>query len=175
MRFAYIAAEKAFYPVEVLCDVLEVSRSGYYAWSKREPSERAQRDVELAADITAVHKSSRSTYGSPRVHAELRARGKRVGKKRVERLMRERGLAARQKRRFRRTTDCTRPTPDLRGGADGERHDARQDQRMPPPQARSAPRAACGRSRPGAAARCTPGTPRPRPGASRPRPDPSAT
>lgn len=111
MRFAFIAAEKAFYPVEVLCEVLEVSRSGYYAWLTRKPPEHAEKDAELAADIAAVHEGSRSTYGSPRVHAELRARGKRVGRKRVERLMRERGLVARQKRRFRRTTDSNHALP----------------------------------------------------------------
>jgi transposase InsO family protein len=111
VKFAFIAAEKAFYPVEVLCEVLEVSRSGYYAWTKRKPPERAKKDAELAADIVAVHKSSRGTYGSPRVHVELRARGKRVGKKRVERLMREQGLVARQKRRFRRTTDSNHALP----------------------------------------------------------------
>ena len=115
MKFAFIAAEKAFYPVGVLCKVLEVSRSGFYAWTTRRPPDRAKRDAELAADIDAVHRSSRGTYGSPRVHVELRASGKRVGRKRVERLMRERGLVARQKRRFparrTRTTSCrSRPT-----------------------------------------------------------------
>jgi transposase InsO family protein len=111
VRFAFIAAEKALYPIEVLCDVLDVSRSGYYAWTKRKPPERATRDAELAATIVAVHTKSRGTYGSPRVHVELRASGKRVGKKRVERLMRERGLVARHKRRFRRTTDSNHELP----------------------------------------------------------------
>ncbi len=111
MKFAFIAAEKALYPVEVLCEVLEVSRSGYYAWRNRKPPKRATRDAELAADIAAVHRSSRGTYGSPRVHVELRARGKRVGKKRVERLMRKQGLVARQKRRFRCTTDSNHALP----------------------------------------------------------------
>ena len=111
MKFVFIAAEKAVYPVGVLCDVLEVSRSGYYAWSKRPEPARAKSDAQLKAQIAAVHEKSRSTYGSPRVHAALRGKGVRVGKKRVERLMREDGIKARQKRRFRRTTDSNHTHP----------------------------------------------------------------
>ncbi len=111
MKFSFIAAEKAIYPVGVLCDVLGVSRSGYYAWSGRPAPSRAIEDAELRAQIAAVHQRSRSTYGSPRVHAELRGRGTHVGRKRVERLMREDGLRARQKRRFRRTTDSNHTHP----------------------------------------------------------------
>jgi putative transposase len=91
--------------------VFDVSRSGFYAWSTRPQPMGKASDVELAAEIVAAHRRSRGTYGSPRVHAELRARGLRVGKKRVERLMRERGLEARRKRRFRRTTDSNHPMP----------------------------------------------------------------
>jgi putative transposase len=111
VKFVFIAAEKAVYPVGVLCDVLEVSRSGYYAWSKRPEPARAKSDAQLKAQIAAVHEKSRSTYGSPRVHAALRGKGVRVGKKRVERLMREDGIKARQKRRFRRTTDSNHTHP----------------------------------------------------------------
>jgi len=111
VKFAFIHAEKAQYPTAVLCPVLGVSRSGYYAWTKRPRSERAERDDELAVEIAASHKRSRRTYGSPRVHQDLRARGVRVGKKRVERLMREGGIVARRKRRFRRTTDSNYPHP----------------------------------------------------------------
>jgi putative transposase len=111
VKFVFIAAEKAVYPVGVLCDVLGVSRSGYYAWSGRPEPARAKSDEQLKAQIAAVHEKSRSTYGSPRVHAELRDKGVRVGKKRVERLMREDGLKARQKRRFRRTTDSNHTHP----------------------------------------------------------------
>ena len=111
MKFAFIAAEKAFFPVSVLCDVLGVSRSGFYAWNTRPAPRREASDAQLAAEIVTAHRRSRGTYGSPRVHAELRARGLRVGKKRVERLMRERGLEARRKRRFRRTTDSNHTQP----------------------------------------------------------------
>jgi transposase InsO family protein len=111
VKFAFIAAEKAFYPVEVLCAVLEVSRSGYYAWTKRRPPARVRSDAQLEAEIAAIHRNSRGTYGSPRVHVELRSKGVRVGKKRIERLMREGGIQARRKRPFRRTTDSNHTQP----------------------------------------------------------------
>jgi putative transposase len=111
VKFVFIAAEKAVYPVGVLCDVLGVSRSGYYAWSGRPEPARATSDAQLKAQIAVVHEKSRSTYGSPRVHAELRGKGVRVGKKRIERLMREDGIKARQKRRFRHTTDSNHTHP----------------------------------------------------------------
>jgi transposase InsO family protein len=68
-------------------------------------------DATLVAEIRAAHKTGRESYGSPRVHRELRAKGRRIGKKRVERLMRQEGIAARRKRRFRRTTDSNHPHP----------------------------------------------------------------
>ncbi|WP_420814171.1 IS3 family transposase [Polyangium spumosum] len=111
VKFAFIAAEKAFFPVTVLCDVLDVSRSGFYAFCKRPEPRRKASDAQLAAEIVAAHQRSHGTYGSPRVHAELRARGLCVSRKRVERLMRERGLEARSKRRFRRTTDSNHTMP----------------------------------------------------------------
>ena len=111
MKFAFIDAEKAMWPVSVLCQVLGVSRSGYYAWRGRPASESTQEDAKLAVEIAATHKRSRDTYGSPRVHRDLRARGVRIGKKRVERIMREHGIQAKRKRRFRRTTDSKHPHP----------------------------------------------------------------
>ncbi len=105
MKFAFIHEEKASYPVGVLCTMLEVSRSGYYAWEKRPTPARDKSDAQLAIEIANTHKRSRHTYGSPRVHRDLRARGIRVGKKRVERLMRAHGIIAKRRRRFRRTTD----------------------------------------------------------------------
>ena len=111
MKFAFIDAEKAQWPVEVQCDVLGVSRSGYYAWKDRPEAPRAAEDAELVVEIKAAHKTGRGTYGSPRVHRELRAKGRRVGKKRVERLMRREGIAARRKKRFRKTTDSNHSHP----------------------------------------------------------------
>ena len=111
MKFAFIEAEKAHYPIEVLCAVLAVSRSGYYAWMTRTEPVRDKVDEQLAAQIADSHTRSRRTYGSPRVYRDLKAHGVRVGRKRVERIMRQKGLAARSKRRFRRTTDSKHPDP----------------------------------------------------------------
>jgi transposase InsO family protein len=111
VRFAFIAAREVAFPVDTMCRVLSVSRSGYYAWSKRPVAAVKAADVLLVAEIAGAHKRSRGIYGSPRVHSELRARGVRVGKKRVERLMRERGLQGRRKRRFCRTTDSNHAHP----------------------------------------------------------------
>jgi putative transposase len=111
VKFAFIEAEKAVWPVEVQCDVLGVSRSGYYAWKARPDAPRVKADAELVVEIKAASKVGRGNYGSPRVHRELRAKGRRVGKKRVERLMRQEGIVARKKRRFRRTTDSNHPHP----------------------------------------------------------------
>ncbi len=82
-----------------MCRVLRVSRSGYHAWLGRPASDRAQADARLGTEIRRIYQDSRATYGSPRVHAELRASGVRVGRKRVERLMRQQGLTARPPRR----------------------------------------------------------------------------
>ena len=111
MKFAFIDAEKAVWPIEVQCDVLGVSRSGYYAWKARPNAPRVKEDAELVVEIKAASKVGRGSYGSPRVHRELRAKGRRVGKKRVERLMRQEGIVARKKRRFRRTTDSNHLHP----------------------------------------------------------------
>jgi transposase InsO family protein len=94
-----------------MCELLGVSRGGYYAWAGRAESARAADDRTLAAEIRAAYEASRGRYGSPRVHAELRARGRRIGRKRVARLMRGMGLAARRRRRFRRTTDSRHAFP----------------------------------------------------------------
>ena len=107
----FIYDHVADFPVQVMCEVLGVSRGGYYAWAGRTESARATDDRALAAEIRAAHEASRSRYGSPRVHAELGARGRRVGRKRVARLMRGMGLAARRRRRFRRTTDSRHAFP----------------------------------------------------------------
>lgn len=104
MRFAFIRAHAQAFNILLMCRVLCVSRSGYYAWLKRPPSDRERADHELAQLIRATHERSRGTYGSPRIHAELRAQGCKVGRKRVARLMRCHALIARQRRRFKVTT-----------------------------------------------------------------------
>jgi putative transposase len=105
VKFVFIATERAKYPVRLLCELLEVSRSGYYAWIDRPPAPKTISDAQLVLEIKAAMARGRGAYGSPRVHRELRARGVRVSKKRVERLMRDNGLVARQKRSFVHTTD----------------------------------------------------------------------
>lgn len=114
MRFAFVDAEKARVPVQVLCRALRVSPSGYYAWKRRSPSRRAQRDQRLGVLVGEAHARSRRTYGSPRVHAELRAQGERVSRKRVIRLMKAQGLRGRGRGVFVRTTDSqhNRPVSD---------------------------------------------------------------
>jgi transposase InsO family protein len=111
VKFAFIDVEKALWPVAVQCDVFGVSSSGYYAWKRRPEAPRATEDAELVVEVKAAHKTGRGAYGSPRVHRELRAKGRRVGRKRVERLMRQEGICGRKKRRFRKTTDSNHPDP----------------------------------------------------------------
>ena len=93
------------FDVRLMCRVLGVSPSGFYAAQRRGPSARAQRNVALAAAVKDTFVAMRRRYGAPRVHDELQARGERVAKKRVARLMREQGLRARPRRRFVRTTE----------------------------------------------------------------------
>ena len=111
MKFAFIQAEKAVFPVTVLCRVLGVSRAGFYAARHRPVASRVTEDARLTVQITAIHRASRRCYGSPRVHAELRARGQCTGRKRVARLMRRAGLAAHRRRAFRVTTQSRHAHP----------------------------------------------------------------
>jgi putative transposase len=119
MRFRLIEAEKAQHPVSLLCGVLGVTRAGYYAWRRREPSKRALGDERLAGLIRGIFEQSEQTYGVPRIHAELADDyGLRVGRKRVARLMRQLGLAGvsrRGKRRYRTTIPAKEApaAPDL--------------------------------------------------------------
>lgn len=111
MKFAFIASKEVAFPVLAMCKVLGITRSGFYAWKKRPKSARARADEQLVVDISATHEKSRRRYGSPRIHRALRKKGVRVGAKRIARLMRAAGLVARQKRRFRRTTDSNHSNP----------------------------------------------------------------
>ena len=111
MRYPFILAEKAHYPVTVLCRVLQVSTSGFYAWIQRRPSKRQLRDRQLRAEISAIQRASRKTYGSPRIHAEFADRQVPVSRKRIARLMREIGLTGLARRRFQRTTDSAHDHP----------------------------------------------------------------
>jgi transposase InsO family protein len=94
-----------------MCRVLEVSRSGYYAWLKHPESKRDQDDKIISQEIFEIHQESFCTYGSPRVYRELKRRGKHIGEKRIVRLMRKDGLRAKTKRKFKVTTDSRHNFP----------------------------------------------------------------
>ena len=111
MKYRWIHAEKADFPIAMMCRVLKVSRSGYYDWVQRKPSQRAERDVELKTKVIDIHKDSRGIYGSPRIHAALVEDGERVSRKRVARLMREENICGNLPRRFVRTTDSKHDHP----------------------------------------------------------------
>jgi len=104
VKYASIDRRLDRYPLRMMCRLLKVSASGYYAWRTRPESARAKRDRELMPKIRRVHEVSKGVYGSPRVHAELVAEGVRVGRHKVARLMRLERLKGCPKRRFRVTT-----------------------------------------------------------------------
>jgi putative transposase len=110
-----VSDHQADYPIATMCRLLGVSSSGYHAWAKRRPSRRSQTDAALLAKIRAAHAASRGTYGAPRIHAELAAKGTRISRKRVARLMSQAGLAGVSRRRFVTTTvkGNSRQAPDL--------------------------------------------------------------
>jgi putative transposase len=111
-----VRANQAQYSVQTMCCLLGISPSGYYAWSSRPRSKRAQADEALLGEVRSIHQRSRGTYGAPRIHAELAARGTHVSRKRVARLMREANLQGASRRRQFSTTvrdRDRRPAPDL--------------------------------------------------------------
>jgi len=110
-KYAAITAHRGTYPVRLMCEVLGVSASGFYAAQGRTPGGRAAADERLRVEVRAAHAKSHRRYGAPRVHRALRAAGTRVAKKRVARVMREDGLAARRARRRVRTTDSAHAYP----------------------------------------------------------------
>jgi putative transposase len=109
MKFRAIQAEKASYPVALMCACLSVSRSGYYAWESRPESDRVLDDKRMAGEVEAVFKTSRRTYGYPRIYRDLQNKGRRIGRHRVARLMREQGLQSIHRRRFRVATTQADP------------------------------------------------------------------
>jgi transposase InsO family protein len=111
VKFAFIDEEKATWPVVAICEVLAVSRSGFYALKARSASARAQEDAQLVVDIKAAHTAGRGAYGSPRVFRALRKQGKRVGKKRIERLMRSEGIVGKKRKKFCVTTNSRHDHP----------------------------------------------------------------
>ena len=110
-----MSENRAAFPIATMCRLLGVSPSGYYAWTERRPSRRSQADAALVAEIRAAHAASRGIYGAPRIHVDLAAKGIRVGRKRVARLMSAAGLAGVSRRKFVHTTvkGSGRQAPDL--------------------------------------------------------------
>jgi transposase InsO family protein len=110
MKYRFIEEHREACKIKSMCEVMKVSRSGYYAWERRQPSLRQRGNEELLRQIREIHHQSRSLYGSPRITAELKRQGYRCGKKRVARIMKEHSIrGAVKKRRFRRTTDSRHP------------------------------------------------------------------
>ena len=104
MKYQFITAHREEFEITVMCRVLAVSRSGYYAWRKRPTSPRKMADQALSQQIKEIHQQSRQTYGSPRIQVELAENGVNCGHKRVARLMRDEELFAKQSRQFKVTT-----------------------------------------------------------------------
>ena len=111
MRFEFIDDHRDEFPVSRMCEVLDVSRSGYYAWRGRPPSKREMANRELYKKIKAVYDKSHGTYGSPRIYRELKRQGVPCSENRVARLMRQRGLRARQTKTYKTTTRRNKADP----------------------------------------------------------------
>ena len=111
MRYVFIQQHREALPVNLLCRVLEVGPSGFYAWLQRSESPRSQQNSRLLVAMKAVPHRSRQSYGSPRIHADLKANGYACGKHRVAQLMRRHGIVSRHKRKFRATTNSTHTHP----------------------------------------------------------------
>ena len=112
MRFRFVEDHRADYPVRVMCGMLDVSPAGYYAWRSRPESQRSAANRDLVDDIKRVHRDVCGRYGSPRIHVELKARGRGVSRGRIERLMRHHGIRAIMARpRRARTTDSRHDCP----------------------------------------------------------------
>src|SRR5436853_2454363 len=105
MKYQFIAEHKPEYAITVLCQALEVSESGYYGWRGRKTSQHCREDAKLAAEIQQIFLDYRQVYGSPRIHAVLKARGMACSRKRVARLMHQLGLSAGAKRSRKPTTN----------------------------------------------------------------------
>ena len=111
MKFRFIRGHRDRFPIRRMCRALGVSPSGYYAFMGRPESRRVREDRRLLVEIRAIHRSSRGTYGSPRVHAHMKAQGMSHSRKRIARLMRQGDIRAKQKRKFKATTDSSHGYP----------------------------------------------------------------
>ena len=111
MRYKFIRDHREAFPVSLMCRVLEVGRNGFYTWLTRPESPRSRENRRLIVEIKALHEASRKTYGSPRVHADLKEQGYTWGKHRGARLMRQHGIVSKHKRKFKVTTNSRHAYP----------------------------------------------------------------
>jgi len=111
VRYAFVEQHRDSYPMQALCEALQVSDSGFAAWQRSEGPTKWLSDAALLKLIREIHEQTKAAYGSPRIYEEIKGRGIPVGKGRVERLMRENGLRGRHKRRFKATTDSKHSLP----------------------------------------------------------------
>ena len=111
MKYAFVRDQREAFPVDLMCRTLGVGSSGFYAWLKRPKSPRSQKNLRLLVEIKAVHRRSRKTYGSPRIHAELNETGHACSRYRVARLMRQHGIVSKHKKKFRITTNSVHSFP----------------------------------------------------------------
>jgi putative transposase len=111
MTFRFIEEHRRHWPVRLLCETFGVSAAGYYAWRERPASARQRRREALVEEIRAIHGEVKARYGSPRIHAELAARGQGCCVNTVAKLMRDNGIAAKTARKFRHTTDSNHDLP----------------------------------------------------------------
>jgi transposase InsO family protein len=111
VKYAFIQEHRHLFPIIRMCQVLGVSENGYYNWRKRGKSQRKRDDDDIAERIEDAYDANRGVYGSPRIHAELKAQGIHCGRKRIVRLMQEKNISARRKRRKARTTNSNHSSP----------------------------------------------------------------
>ena len=111
MKYQFIYEYRHIYPIIRMCSVLGVSDNGYYNWLRRGKSQRKRDDEQLASQIEDAYYENRGVYGIPRIHAELKTRGIKCGRKRIARLMRERNISAMRKRRQAKKTDSNHNSP----------------------------------------------------------------
>ncbi len=111
MKYVFIQEHRHLFPIIRMCQVLGVSENGYYNWRKRGKSQRKRDDEYITERIEDAYDANRGVYGSPRIHAELKAQGIHCGRKRIIRLMQEKGIIARRKRRKARTTNSNHSSP----------------------------------------------------------------
>ena len=111
MKYVFVRNHRGAFPVDLMCRTLEVGSSGFYDWLNRPESPRNRENQQLLMEIKAVHKRSRTTYGSPRIHAQLNESGHACSRYRVARLMRQHGIVSKHKRKFKVTTNSVHSYP----------------------------------------------------------------